>query len=183
MIGPTRINPNWLSKLEGGISLYDFDINWEKEEVTCPGNKSSIAWRAYRQEGKYPQDRIQVRFSRRDCTPCKLRKLCTRSDIQSRILNFQPQARYEALKYTRDYIASKQGQQDYRIRAGIEGTIAQAVGAFGGRRSRYRSQVKTHFQQVMISSAINIVRVDHFLQGKPKGKAQISRFAKLKIAP
>ena len=161
--------------------MYDFDINWEKEEVPCPANSSSIAWKAYRQEANYPQDRIQVRFSRRDCTPYKLRALCTRSEIQARILNFQPKVRFEAHKHTRDYMASEAGKQEYRIRAGTEGTIAQAVRAFRGRRSRYRGQAKTHFQQVMIASAINIVRVDNFLQGKPKGKTQVSRFAKLKL--
>lgn len=79
-------------------------------------------------------------------------------------------------------MASQEGKLEYRIRAGVEGTMAQAVGAFGGRRSRYRGQDKTHFQQVMISSAINIVRIDNFLQNKPKGKAHISRFARLKMA-
>ena len=86
------------------------------------------------------------------------------------------------MKHTRDFIASEAGRQEYRIRAGVEGTISQAVGAFVGRRSRYRGQAKTHFQQVMIGSAINMVRVDNFLQGKPKGKTQVSRFAKLKLA-
>ncbi len=182
LIGPTRVNPNWQSKLEGGITLYDFKIDWEKEEVSCPDNKTSIYWRAYEATGRYPHETIQVRFSSKDCKACELKPLCTRSEKQGRYLNFQPRASFEALKHTRKFIASEEGQQEYRIRAGVEGTIAQAVGAFGGRRSRYRGQSKTHFQQLMIASAINMVRIDNFLQDKPKGKAYTSRFAKLKLA-
>jgi transposase len=181
LIGPCRLNASWQSKVEGGITLYDFKIDWEKQRVTCPGQKTSIGWRAHR-KGNNPKDLIQVYFAAKDCQGCELKAFCTHSEKRGRRLHFQPQVQYEALKHTRDFIASEAGRQEYRIRAGVEGTISQAVGAFGGRRSRYRGQAKTHFQQVMIGSAINIVRVDKFLQGKPKGKTQISRFAKLKLA-
>ena len=182
LIGPTRVNPNWQSKIEDGITLYDFNIDWVNQVVTCPGNKTSTAWGSYRIGGAYPLNIIQARFSHKDCSVCELKPLCTRSEKQGRYLNFQPRAQYEALKHMRKFIASEEGQQEYRIRAGVEGTIAQAVGVFGGRRSRYRGQSKTHFQQLMIASAINLVRIDNFLQDKPRGKAYTSRFAKLKLA-
>ncbi len=182
LIGPARPNPNWQSKVDGGITLYDFDIDWDKEEVTCPKGHTSRSWRQYLKQGDYPQDTIQARFSSTNCNACDLKTLCTRSEKQGRIVNFQPQAQFEALKQAREYIASDEGQQDYRIRAGVEGTIAQAVGAFGGRRSRYRGQAKTHFQQTMISTAINVVRVDNYLQNIPKGKTYISRFQRLQTA-
>jgi transposase len=182
LIGPTRVNPNWQAKVEGGITLNDFKIDWQKEVVTCPGNKQSIYWRAHRTKGRYPHDAIQVRFSNKDCRACDLKPLCTRSKKQGRYLNFQPQARFEALKQARELMASEEGLQEYRIRAGVEGTMDQATNAFGGRRARYKGQAKTHFQQVMVASAINMVRVDNFLQAIPKGKAHISRFSKLKLA-
>lgn len=182
LIGPTRKNPNWQSKVEGGISLYDFDINWDKEEVTCPKGHTSNSWRNYQKQGDYLSEAIQVRFSRENCNACNLKSLCTRSEKQGRIVNFQPQIQFEALKQAREYMESDEGKQDYRLRAGVEGTIAQAVGAFGGRRSRYRGHAKTHFQQIMISSAINVVRVDNHLQNIPKGKTYISRFSRLQNA-
>ena len=182
LIGPTRKNPNWQSKVEGGITLYDFDIDWEKEQVTCPKGHTSRSWRNYQKQGDYPREAVQARFSSKNCNSCELKSLCTRSEKQGRIINFQPKAQFEALKQAREYIASDEGKQDYRIRAGVEGTIAQAVGVFGGRRSRYRGQAKTHFQQAMISTAINVVRVDNHLQNIPKGKTYISRFKRLQIA-
>ena len=133
-----------------------------------------MAWRAHRQQGRYPRDLIQVRFSGKDCNLCELKPLCTRSEKQGRMLHFQPQAEFKALKHPREYMATKAGQQAYRIRARVEDTIAQAAKAFGGRRSRYRGKAKTHFQQGMISSAITMVGVDNFLQGKTKGKAHRS---------
>jgi transposase len=182
LIGPTRVNPNWQTKIEGGISLYDFDIDWENKVVTCPANKQSSYWRAHQTKGDYPHEAIQVRFSNKDCKTCDFKSLCTRSERQGRYLKFQPQARFEALKQARAFMASEAGKQEYRIRAGVEGTMNQAANAFGGRRARYKGQDKTHFQQLMIGSAINIVRVDNFLNEKPKGKTPISRFAKLKQA-
>jgi len=38
-------------------------------------------------------------------------------------------------------------------RAGVEGTISQAVGAFGLRRARYCGQPKTHLQHVLVDAA------------------------------
>jgi len=182
LIGPTRKNPSWQSKVESGISLYDFDIDWDKEQVTCPGGHTSKSWRNYQTKGDYPRENNRIHFSVNDCNACTLKPLCTRSKKQGRILNLQPQAQFEALKQAREYIESDEGKQDYRLRAGVEGTIAQAVGAFGGRRSRYRGEAKTHFQQAMISSAINVVRVDNHLQSIPKGKTYRSRFSRLQIA-
>ena len=44
-------------------------------------------------------------------------------------------------------------------RAGVEGTISQAVGAFGLRRARYCGQPKTHLQHVLTAVAVNFVRL------------------------
>jgi transposase len=50
-------------------------------------------------------------------------------------------------------------QEQYAARAGIEGTISQGVRAFGMRWSRYSGLARTHLQQVLIATAINLVRV------------------------
>ena len=39
---------------------------------------------------------------------------------------------------------------------GIEGTISQAVRAFGLRQTRYRELAKTHLQNLAIAAAMNI---------------------------
>lgn len=178
LIGPVRKNNHWQTKVEGGITVEDFEIDWDKEQVTCPAGHTSQSWHLYQPKDGSSQ-KMRIRFSKEDCDACPFKPLCTRSKTSGRVLGFRPKAQFEVLKYAKEYIESDEGKQDYRIRAGIEGTIAQAVGAFGGRRSRYRGQPKTHFQQAMISTAINIVRVDNHLQNIPKGKTYISRFARL----
>jgi transposase len=67
------------------------------------------------------------------------------------------QEHYQALQEVRLRQQGSAFWVKYRIRAGIEGTIPQGVRAFGMRRSRYRGMPKTHFQHLMIATAINVV--------------------------
>src|SRR2546427_12183057 len=72
-------------------------------------------------------------------------------------------------------------REKYRSRAGIEGTISQGVRAFGLRRSRYRGMEKTHFQHLVIATAINVVRTLAWLDGEPLAKTRTSKFAALAL--
>ncbi len=64
-------------------------------------------------------------------------------------------------------------------RAGIEGTISQAVRAFELRHSRYLGLAKTHLQHLFTAIAINLVRFDAWLNEVPHAKTRTSRFAAL----
>ena len=126
------------------------------------------------------RDYIQVRFSRRDCSTCYTKMLCTRSPQRS--LNLRPQVQYEALEQAREQHRSKAGQERYKRRAGVEGTISQGVRGFGLRRSRYRGLAKTHLQNVAIGAAINIDRLVNWINGVPLEKTRVSRFKALEVA-
>ncbi len=76
-------------------------------------------------------------------------------------------------------MASDEGYKRYARRAGIEGTISQAVRAFGARRSRYAGIAKTHLQQVATAAAINLDRLAAWLAGRPQETTRTSRFAAL----
>jgi len=67
----------------------------------------------------------------------------------------------------------------YRIRAGIESTLSQGVRAFGMRRSRYVGLAKTGLQQVCTAAAMNVSRVVNWLDGTPRAKTRVTRFATL----
>jgi len=45
LIGPTRPNSSWQSKLENGYDIDKFSIDWEKQQVRCPEGKLSTSWR------------------------------------------------------------------------------------------------------------------------------------------
>ena len=175
LVGPTRKNASWQSKLENGYDEARFDIDWSTETVTCPEGKVSKSWNPRVKLGNRAY--IQVRFSRQDCAWCDAKERCTRSPQRS--LSFLPQAHYEALEQTRELHRSVEGKERYKRRAGIEGTLSQGVRGFGMRRSRYRGLAKTHLQNVLIGTAINIDRLVNWFDGVPTAKTRISRFKAL----
>jgi transposase len=67
----------------------------------------------------------------------------------------------------------------YRLRAGIEGTLSQGVRAFGLRRSRYRGLARTHLQHVATAAAINLARLGDWFRAVPRAVTRTSRFAAL----
>ena len=64
--------------------------------------------------------------------------------------------------------ASDERRRQYAWRAGVEGTLSQGIRAFGLRRSRYRGLAKTHLQNLVIASAINLDRLVAWLDGRPR---------------
>ena len=68
-------------------------------------------------------------------------------------------------------------------RAGIEGTISQAVRGFGLRTCRYLGLAKTHLQHILTAAAINLARLDNWFTGKKRAQTRVSRFAALRPVP
>ena len=178
LVGPTRKNASWQSKVEDGYDEARFDINWSTETVTCPEGKVSKSWNPRVKLGNRAY--VQVRFSRQDCAWCDAKERCTRSPQRS--LNFLPQAHYEALEQARELHSSVEGKERYKRRAGIEGTLSQGVRGFGLRRSRYRGLAKTHLQNVVIGTAINFERLINWFDDVPIAKTRTSRFKALDVA-
>ena len=67
----------------------------------------------------------------------------------------------------------------YTLRAGIEGTLSQAVRAFGLRQARYRGLAKTRLQNIAIAAALNLDRISAWLSHRPLAPTRTSRFAAL----
>ena len=70
-------------------------------------------------------------------------------------------------------------KRGYRVRDGIESTLSQGVRAFGMRRSRYIGLAKTELQQVCTAAAMNVSRIVNWLDGRPRAKTRVTRFAAL----
>ncbi|WP_280672652.1 transposase [Kitasatospora sp. MAP12-44] len=51
-------------------------------------------------------------------------------------------------------------QTKYALRAGVEGTINQALDVTGLRRARYRGLPRTSLQHAYSATAINVIRLD-----------------------
>ena len=177
LVGPPRPNSSWHTKIEGGYNREQFRVEWEQRQVRCPQGKVSSTWT---ERGTSTQtSSISVHFRSQDCTPCPTRSLCTRSPQEPRHLNLLPRPQFEALQAARTQHRSAAGQQLYKRRAGIEGTLSHGVQGFGLRRSRYRGLKKTHFQHVMTAVAMNVGRIVAWFDHIPRAKTRTSRFAAL----
>jgi transposase len=93
------------------------------------------------------------------------------------------QAHYEALQNARREQQTEVWQEQYAKRAGVEGTISQAVRGFGLRECRYIGLAKTHLQHVLTAAAINFARLDGWFTGKKRAQTRVSRFAALRPVP
>jgi transposase len=177
LFGPMRLNPSWQSR-EGGIDARQFQIDWDHQQARCPMGKQSAYWHEY-QTKEYSRPVVKIRFKPQDCLNCQSRNQCVRNKKAGRSLQIPGREMYEALEQTRRKLASNEGRNEYKKRAGIEGTISQGVRRGTLRRSRYRGLEKTHLQEVATATAINIVRAVNFLHLKPLAITRVSRFSRL----
>jgi transposase len=175
--GPVRGTASRPARAGEGYNLPHFAINWDREQVTCPQGKVSVSWR--RENVRDGEIRICAGFSRSDCKPCCARTLCTPPTVARRSVNFHPREEYEALNAARTRMSDPAWQERYHRRAGVEGTLSQAVRAFGMRRSRYIGLAKTGLQQICIAVGMNVSRVVRWLDGLPRARTRVTRFAAL----
>ncbi|WP_311766674.1 transposase [Streptomyces rhizosphaericus] len=91
---------------------------------------------------------------------------CTTSATRPRALALLPTRELHEIQ-TRNRLdqQTKDWQQRYAIRAGIEATISQNVRTCGLRRTRYRGPARTHVQHVLTALACNLTRIADWITG------------------
>jgi hypothetical protein len=145
------------------FSPTDFTIDFTAGTATCPGGAVSIS------STLEARGLIMFNFSRKDCSPCPLRSQCMNSHIpNARRVRVHPEPLHQAR--TAAITAAHTGDWHirYRKRAGIEGTISQAVRGPDLRHARYRGLAKTHVQNIACAIAINIQRLGaHYTTRRP----------------
>jgi transposase len=157
LIGPVADDPSWQARTGTGFDKAQFLVDWDRQVVTCPMGKQSISWLPH----TYPKNGMtwEVRFARKDCTPCPHRAQCTRAKKEPRIVGLQAREPYEALQEARKRQTTEEFRQQYAPRAGIESTHAQGIRRCGLRQARYVGLAKTHFQHLATAAALNFVRL------------------------
>ena len=180
IVGPVADDPSWQARSEDGLTKSQFLVDWDQQVVTCPAGRQSISWLP----NTWPENgmEFEVRFARKDCTPCELRPRCTRAKTEPRIIGLQAREYYEALHAARQRQTTEEFEQSYAARAGIEGTHAQAISRCGLRSCRYIGLAKTHLQHVITAAAVNLVRIADWKSGVEPAKTRCSRFAALQMA-
>lgn len=180
LMGPIRQSSSWQTRMGQGYDLPHFQVDWEREQVTCPQGKTSVSWQpTKRRDAQGEPPRIAARFGRADCGPCVARSLCTPAKEARRAVYLHLRDEYEALRAARIRMHDPVWKVQYQVRAGIEGTLSQGVRAFGVRRSRYVGLAKTGLHEVLAATGINALRVADWLRSKPRAKTRVSPFVGL----
>ena len=175
LMGPVARDGSWQAVAGQGFAQSQFRVDWEAQQVTCPRGKLSRSWLL--QKDSFDNAVIHVKFSHTDCQTCAVRALCTRST--RREIAIRPKEQYLALQDARTRQHTDEFRKCYGMRAGIEGTLSQGIWVCGMRRSRYIGQAKTHLQNVVIATSLNLLRIGAWLMDVPLAKTRPSRFAVL----
>jgi transposase len=176
LCGPPRGNSRWQARA-GGFTAEDFSICWEAQQATCPGGRRNVRWH----EGKdrWGSPTISIAFGRQDCRECVLRSQCTRSQANGRVVTVRPREQQEALWAARQRESSEEFRREYAARAGIEGTVSQAVHACAVRRCRYLGLAKTRLQHILTAAALNLRRLGAWLIDPRLARTRQAAFTRL----
>ncbi len=163
----------------GGCTADMFAIDWDGKQVTCPQGAISSSWTPARSKGT---SFILVRFAKATCQPCPARARCTTAARSGRQLGLRPRRIHEAITAARAEQAGDAWRRRYQIRAGVEGTIAQATHVTGIRRARYLGLAKTRLEHNAAAAAINLIRLDAWWTGKPLDRTRTTHLQRLDLA-
>jgi transposase len=177
LLGPVMQDPSWQAKVGKGFDISAFRIDWEQKQATCPQGKTSASWKESRAE--YGMEIVYIQFHQKDCAVCPVREDCTQTKSKRRTITVNAQPYHEALQAARARQKTEAFKEQYRARAGIEGTISQGVRGMDLRRARYRGLVKTRLQHYATAAAINVVRLGEWLLEHPRATTRTSRFLAL----
>ncbi len=177
LVGPANANHSWQARAQQGYATTDFVLDWQTCTARCPQGQTSVKWTTT--ANRHGQPVVVIRFDRATCRTCPARPMCVRSPKNPRVLSIHPQAEYEALRTARARQLTPNFQSLYATRAGIEGTLSQAVRNSGLRRSRYIGLAKTHLQHLLTATATNLLRAAAWLMGHPRACTRTPAFAKL----
>jgi transposase len=176
LIGPLLADTSAQARAGAGYARADFTADYDTQTVICPQGKTSASWTPCAQHGK---DAIVATFSAADCGPCPARSLCTTG--KRRQLTLPPRDLAEAQATARAAQDTIPFQADYARRAGVEGTMHQAV-SHGARRARYRGLPKTRLDHVYMACALNLLRLHAYWTGTPLDRRRTSHLARLELS-
>ncbi|MGH3802961.1 MAG: IS1182 family transposase [Pseudonocardiaceae bacterium] len=178
LITPVLLDQSRQARENAGFQADAFTIDWKYQQVTCPQGQTSSSWSPCTQHGR---PMIVVAFTKPTCGPCPVRELCTTSRRGLRQLTLNPRPLTETLRTARAEQADRDWQDAYALRAGVEGTMRQAIAVTDSRRARYRGLAKTHLEHVYSAVALNLIRLNAWWNSKPLDRHHTSHLARLEL--
>ncbi|MEJ8632094.1 transposase [Streptomyces sp. MS2.AVA.5] len=176
MVTPVLLDHSAQARAAEGFEKNAFTIDWTTRQVRCPAGRTSSHWNPVKQHGK---DAIVVTFSVLTCRACPFQQQCTTSERGRRMLTLRPKELHENLARARAEQKTDTWKNKYAIRAGVEGTINQALDITGIRRARYRGLPKVRLQHAFSATALNVIRLDAYWTDSPLRRTRTSRLERL----
>jgi transposase len=181
IIGPVGQPTSWQERAQAGYAVTDFVLDWQRQVATCPQGKPSVGWTQPRDRSGLPT--VVIRFGAATCRRCPVRAHCTHGQA-GRTLTLRPPEVHAALQSRRTVQQGPAFVQQYALRAGVEGTLSQALRTTRLRRTPYNGLSKTHLHHLAIAAGLNLKRIVTHLHthslGKPTRPARPkSPFARL----
>jgi hypothetical protein len=181
LVTPLLADHSAQARAGAGFDRAGFAIDFDARQARCPQGQTSTWWNPVRQRGR---DAIVIKFAARTCRPCPVRDQCTRSTSPKigRQLTVWPREVHQAQLAARAAQTDPDWRARYAARAGIEGTIGQAVAVTATRRARYRGLAKTQLEHVFSAVALNLIRLHSYWHGHPLDRTRTSHLARLELA-
>jgi transposase len=167
IIGPVGQDPSWQQREHTGYAISDFPLDEQAQVATCPQGQQSVSWTQKQDRRQHPT--VVIRFATATCRACPVRAQCTHSQ-EGRTLTLTPPDVRAALLQRRAEQRTPAFVQQYALRAGVEGTISQAVRTTRLRRTPYDGLPKTHLHHVAIAAGLNLKRIAAHLHAVSLGK-------------
>lgn len=178
IIGRVADDSSWQARAGEGFAQANFSLDWEHQVAICPMGKESYSWLPHR-ESDAAKGAVQIRFRRKDCTPCVSRAQCTKAKVAPRILLVQTRAEHEVLQAARAEQETAAFRAEYALRSGVESLMSQGMRAFDLRKARYIGCARTHLQHILIAVAINLVRFLAWVREPQRTPPRVSAFTRL----
>lgn len=157
MITPLLDNTSRQAREAKGFDKSAFAVDWNTRQARCPEGQTNRWWNPVQIKGR---DAIVVTFDAQQCRSCPSQPQCTSAKTGVRTITLRPKELHERVAAARAAQETNSWRAKYALRAGVEGTINQALDVTGLRRARYRGLPKVSLQHAFSAAAINIVRLD-----------------------
>lgn len=176
LVGPVMPDTSWASQETDRFGHSDFRIDWQAKQVLCPAGHTSRDWGHI--PDRHGKPTLRVRFPLSMCRGCALHDRC--SSTAAKVLILRPDEQtYTALQNARKRQETPEFRALYAKRAGVEGTVAQAVRTCEIRQARYIGRKKLQLQALFTATAINILRACAWLADGTPASTPVSCFARL----
>jgi transposase len=162
LVGPALADT---SRKPEGYKQSDFEIDFEKQEVTCPEGKTCEQWYERPQPDGHVGAEVQFRGQ---CEGCPARDQCAPGK-SGRTLSISPY--YQELNQRRAEQETEAFKEKMKRRPAVEGTISELTRKHGARRARYRGTSKERLQASFMGAAVNLKRLAKALEAQRRAPA------------